>query len=185
MELGVSDGREGREGKEPERPREAKILPWEDKGSPNSPAPALDVDWIDTFVSYSEGIPSPEIFRLWVAISIVGGAMERRCWMKSARGVLYPNMFILLVAPPAVGKTQAISLAMEIVYASRKGIEASAVMKIAPSSVTKASLVDAISDAGKKVSNLPGDCWNITPSSSPQQSLACSFQPTILSSCQF
>jgi len=109
------------------------------------------IDWIDTFMAYSEGIPSPAIFRQWAAIGVVAGALERRCWTKAGRGVLYPNLFTLLVAPPAVGKSQAINLAMEIVYASKKGLAVGESMHISPDSVTRASLVDALSDASKKV----------------------------------
>lgn len=54
--------------------------------------------------------------------------------------VMYANMFILLVAPPGVGKTQAIRPAADLWHKS-KGI------KVAPDDVTKASLLDHMKDA--------------------------------------
>lgn len=96
-------------------------------------------------MEYTEGIPSPAIFRLWSGISTLAGALERRCWISTSRSVLYPNLFVLLVAPPAVGKSQAIYNVSELWLHTKK-------FKIAPDNVTKASLIDALDAAdGKRV----------------------------------
>lgn len=62
------------------------------------------MDWISTFLDYTDGLPSPELFRKWAAIGTVAGALERRVWCSTARSKLYPNLFILLVSSPGVGK---------------------------------------------------------------------------------
>lgn len=96
-------------------------------------------------MAYTDGIPSPEIFRLWSGISTLAGALERRVWISTSRSVLFPNLFVLLVAPPAVGKSQAINNVSELWYATKK-------FKIAPDNVTKASLIDALDAAdGKRI----------------------------------
>ena len=103
------------------------------------------MDWIDRYMEYTDGIPSPEIFRLWSGISTLAGALERRVWISTSRSVLFPNLFVLLVAPPAVGKSQAIVNVSELWYATKK-------FKIAPDNVTKASLIDALDAAdGKRI----------------------------------
>lgn len=102
------------------------------------------MDWIDDFMTYTDGIPSPEIFRLWSAISTIAGALERRVWITTARNALFPNLFLMLVSPPAVGKTQAIMNTQDLWHAMKK-------LKVAPSSVTKASLIDAISSARQNI----------------------------------
>lgn len=103
------------------------------------------MDWLDSYMEYTDGIPSPEIFRLWSGISTLAGALERRVWISTSRSVLFPNLFVLLVAPPAVGKSQAINNVSELWYATKK-------FHVAPDNVTKASLIDALAAAdGKRV----------------------------------
>lgn len=101
-------------------------------------------DWIELFLDYTEGIPSPEIFRLWSGITAVAGALERRVWIEASRGVIYPNLYTLLVGRPGVGKSQAIARTYDLWYATND-------LKVAPDSVTKASLIDAINAADRKI----------------------------------
>lgn len=101
-------------------------------------------DWLDLFLDYTEGIPSPEIFRLWSGIAALAGAMERRVWIETARSKLFPNLYTLLVAPPGVGKSQAISHVTELWYTA-KGLH------VAPDNVTKPALIDAIGAASRKL----------------------------------
>jgi hypothetical protein len=96
------------------------------------------------FLDYTDGIPSPDIFRLWSGIAALAGAMERRVWIETARSKLYPNLYTLLVAPPGVGKSQAISHVNELWYAV-KGLH------VAPDNVTKPALIDAIGAASRKM----------------------------------
>ena len=65
---------------------------------------SINGDWISDFMEYTQGSPTPEIFRLWSAITAVSGALERRVWIETAQSKLYPNLFTLLVAPPGIGK---------------------------------------------------------------------------------
>lgn len=102
-------------------------------------------DWIEDFLAYTEGIPSPDIFRLWAAISTIAGALERRVFVWTRRSALYPNMFNLLVAPPAVGKSQAIFHTQDLwLAANQSGFH------IAPDNVSRASLIDALAEATTK-----------------------------------
>jgi len=101
------------------------------------------VDFITEYMDYTDGIPSPELFRLWSGISTVAGALERRVWVSTSRAVLFPNLFVLLVAPPGVGKTQAIATVSDLWYATKK-------FHVAPDNMTKAALIDAIRDASTK-----------------------------------
>lgn len=100
-------------------------------------------DFIDAFMAYTEGIPSPANFRLWAAIAAVGGALERRVCAITAGGTLYPNLFTLLVAAPAIGKGQAIQPVLDLWYESQS-------FKIMPDDVTKASFIDALAKASVK-----------------------------------
>ena len=102
------------------------------------------MDWIEEFLEYTEGIMSPEIFRLWTAIGIIAGAMERRCYSQTRVGTLYPNLFVLMVAPPGVGKSQTLQ------YADRFWRKTKNIW-VAPNSMTKASMMDTLAKAERKM----------------------------------
>ncbi len=105
-------------------------------------------DWIDLFLEYTKGIPSPRIFRLWSAITAIGGTLERRVFTYSTGEQLYPNLFVLFVAPPGIGKTQAIKRVHELWRLVPDLI-------VSPDNITKAALVDAVADASRKIVRSP------------------------------
>lgn len=97
-------------------------------------------DWIETYLQYTSGIPSPEIFRLWAAIVGVAGALEQRVWIKSMGEKLFPTFYVLLVGEPGSGKSQAIRPISALWHATKD-------LHIASNSVTKASLTDELEQA--------------------------------------
>jgi hypothetical protein len=105
-----------------------------------TPAPAarrrLD-NWIEAFVRYSATIQAPELFRRWAGIGMISAVMERKVWAHTKGSVLYPNLYLVLVAPPGVGKSNVLSMT-ENLLRSVPGI------CVAPSSLTTASLVDSV-----------------------------------------
>lgn len=106
------------------------------------------VDWIEGFLEFTEGIPSPEQFRLWSAITAVAASLERRVWIASAGDKVYPTFYTLLVGKPGSGKSQAIRHVSAMWYATKE-------LKVAPHSVTKASLTDEL-EAAKRTMVLKG-----------------------------
>lgn len=105
-------------------------------------------NFIDGFLRYTDGKGSPELFRLWTAIFLVGAAMERKCWMRTAKGQWFPNQYLLLVGDAGVGKSLCTSLAYGLLEEMRSPEQP---FHIAPTSVTKASLVDALAAAERRV----------------------------------
>lgn len=120
---------------------------------PNIKAPTL-VDakvtrrlpnWIDSFIEYTSDHQSPLIFRKWAAISAVAGALEQRVWVNPfGPKPVYPNMYIVLVGPPGVGKTV---LTTEIESLWNDVPE----LHVAPHSLSKASLIDTLVGCQRKV----------------------------------
>ena len=53
--------------------------------------------WIDTYIDYTEIVPSPPLLRKWVAISFVAAAVERKVWVRTMGSALYPNLYTILV----------------------------------------------------------------------------------------
>lgn len=103
-------------------------------------------DFVSDFMALTEGVPSPEIFRRWSAIAAVAGSLERRVWVRTGQKVAYPNLYTLLVAPPAVGKfviEEVRQLWTETLEPDTK-IQA---FHVAPDNMTKASLMDTLAKA--------------------------------------
>jgi hypothetical protein len=97
---------------------------------------------IDRWLGFTEALPTPLLFRLWAGIHMVGSAVERRVWTQLGGGNrLYPNLYVFLVGPPGVGKSQALSPAMRL-------LRKSAACKLAPNDMTKQGLLDALLESG-------------------------------------
>jgi len=96
--------------------------------------------WIESFTDIMSGVPSPDIFLKWSAIATVGAAMARRVWSTTANSPVFPNIYCLLVAPPGVGKTVGIQKVTTIAERCGK-------IKVSPSDMTRASLLDAIQNS--------------------------------------
>ncbi len=109
------------------------------------PLNGLWTDFIADFVELAEGIEGPPQFKLWSAISLVAGALERRVWTKT-KFITYPSLYVLLVAPPGVGKF-IIQTVREFWQGTRLPGTTDKAFKVAPNSMTKASLVDTLATA--------------------------------------
>ena len=101
-------------------------------------------DWVEGFIDLTDNIQSPLIFRKWAAITILAGALERKVWVHTKGSNLYPNMFTILVGPPGVGKSEVTSR----VHTLWSELEDH---YIASSSVSKASLVDELAEANRRI----------------------------------
>lgn len=104
--------------------------------------------WIADFFEYTRELPSPELFRKWAAVAAIAGVLERRVWVRSHDN-LYPNFYIILTGPPGVGKTVLTSL----VYRMWAEVPDH---KHAPSSVSRASLIDCLADAKRSIIDKTG-----------------------------
>lgn len=100
--------------------------------------------WIDDFCNHTSGIQSPLLFRKWAAICTIAGALERKVWVKAFSRILYPNMYCILVGGPGIGKTESIREVRHL-WTSLKDL------KVAPSSVSRASLVDSLWKAKRNI----------------------------------
>lgn len=102
------------------------------------------MSWIDTFVMHTASTSSPEIFRKWAAIACIASALERRVWVTTAGSRLYPNLYTILCGPPGVGKT-------EVTWRVRELLASLEDLHLSPSSVTKASLIDDLNEADRRI----------------------------------
>lgn len=105
-------------------------------------------NWIERFCYLTNVSGAPELFRLWSGIAAVAAALERRTWVDVGLGPLYPNMYIILVAPPGIGKTELTSRVWSLLEKLSTG--AADGLQLAPTSMTAASTIDALRDAERK-----------------------------------
>lgn len=110
------------------------------------PEPALRRSpfWIESFIELTNGSQSPVFFRQWAAVATIAGALERKVWLKAFKRTLFPNLYILLTGGPGIGKTDALR---EV----HRFWEHLPELHVAPSSVSRASLVDSLNAAERSV----------------------------------
>lgn len=103
-------------------------------------------DFIESFLALTEGAVSPQSFRLWSAISLVGGALGRRVSARTGKGHVYPNLYTLLVGPPGAGKS-IIEAVKELWATTREPGAKGPAFRVASNSITSASIVDELAKA--------------------------------------
>jgi hypothetical protein len=102
------------------------------------------VDWIQTFLELTEGLPTPPLFRMWSGISALACVLERKVWLHTTRQVIYPNFYIILVGRPASGKDQAITPVQRLLVASKSVI-------MGPDDMTKAAMIDVLAESKRRI----------------------------------
>lgn len=64
-------------------------------------------DWISKWLEYSSGVESPLIYRTWAGLATISAALQRRVFVRVKSQELFPNLYILLVGEPGIGKGNA------------------------------------------------------------------------------
>ena len=72
-------------------------------------------DWLNAFLDYSSYGEAPKRMYFWCGVSAIAGALRRRVWIDQVYFQWYPNLYIVLVAPPGiVAKSTTADIAMQI-----------------------------------------------------------------------
>src|SRR5690606_12315932 len=103
--------------------------------------------FIEAYEDFTALLPSPPMFRRWTGIATVAGALERKVWIRTAPGNLYPNLYAWLVAPPGKGTTVLTCQAYDR-WSCRAEEDNH---YVASASITKASFVDEVNEAERKI----------------------------------
>lgn len=59
-------------------------------------------DWLDSFIDYAGFGEAPKHFYFWIGCSTIAGALRRRVWIDQSYFQWYPNLYVVLVAPPGI-----------------------------------------------------------------------------------
>ncbi|GEM_PF-6923483 len=78
----------------------------------------MSASFLDMYLKYTAKQESPAEFHLFTAMTIVGAAMGRKCWLNRGYYKLFPNFFTILVAGSArCRKSTAIGIGVDLLKA--------------------------------------------------------------------
>jgi len=98
-------------------------------------------DFLDAYYAYAKDGFCPDVFHFWTGVSVIAGTLERKVWIPwSATMNFYPNLYILLVSNPGMGKSSAGNTGVNGLMRHVKGL------KFIPAQVTEAKLIDLMTE---------------------------------------
>jgi len=97
---------------------------------------------LNEYLNYTKESESPESYHIWVFLSMVAAIIGKRAWIKFNYFNVFPNMYVILVSLPGVGKK---STAMRI---GRQMVEeAETTAKITFDSITREALIGELENS--------------------------------------
>lgn len=109
-------------------------------------------NFLDGFQAYMAISGSPALYTRWAGIFAIGAAVERKVWLPTNKGRTFPNQYVILVGPAGIGKSVCTQTVFELIEEIKSPDR---VIHLAPTSVTKASLIDALDNAERSVLKPP------------------------------
>jgi len=84
----------------------------------------------------------PDAFIIWSALSLVGAALKNNVYFQIGTYTLYPNMFIVLVGPPGVGKGASMNILEQMIIDTKPN----QVVNTLSDRITAERIIERISD---------------------------------------
>ena len=85
---------------------------------------------LKTYLDYTKGNETPTLFHLWIGISVLAGACERRIWIDTGFFKTGLNFYIILVSPPGIcGKNTAFGMGYKLLKRANFNIVRDAITK--------------------------------------------------------
>lgn len=81
---------------------------------------------------YLKDLESPDLFIDWVFFTMISSTLQRRVWLFDDTFKLFPNMFVMLIGPPACGKSRVIAQMAEIIKAPKLRMFDKVLQKMVP-----------------------------------------------------
>ena len=73
-------------------------------------------DWLAGYIEYTKNTEPPLSYHIWVGISTIAAALERKVYMKWGHSDIYPNQYIVLIGPSGQSrKGEAVNLARNFI----------------------------------------------------------------------
>lgn len=105
-------------------------------------------NFLNTWLDYTAVLPTPEIFRRWAGLGAISAALGRRVWLHNspAMPLLYPNMYIMLVGPPGVGKDMALNRVVDLIDDANKAADRNCHIQLGGESLSAKGILDRMND---------------------------------------
>lgn len=101
-------------------------------------------DWLTTFLHHTEWGEAPTYFYFWTGVFTIAAALRRRVYLNMGSFRWYPNLYVLIVAPPGVvAKSTTADLGIDLLR-QVPGIH------MGPATLTWQALYDAFSEVGEE-----------------------------------
>ena len=98
-------------------------------------------NWIRAYLEFTAESESPESYHLWAGISAIASAVRRNVWLDQGLYVLFPNLYIAFIGPPArTAKSTALYLQKGIIN-SIPGV------KMGPAACSREQLIRAMAES--------------------------------------
>ena len=73
-------------------------------------------DWLSGYIKYTEGSEPPLSYHTWVGVSMIAGALQRKCYLQWGFEKIFPNIYAILVGPSGKArKGVAINIGKDII----------------------------------------------------------------------
>jgi len=102
--------------------------------------PRLLDDWLEAYLKFAENTEPPTSYHMWVGISVIASALQRKTHMIWGHSKIYPNQYIILVGPSGTArKGDAINIGRPMMEHVN--------LKIASQRITPEALIAAMSES--------------------------------------
>jgi hypothetical protein len=100
-------------------------------------------NWLVSYHQYTRNNESPDMFHLWTGLWTMAGALQRKVWLPyNLTRNIYPNLFVVLVAPPGAARKGA-------ALGVGKSLLSQLNVPLVASSITGPALVQLCTEAGQ------------------------------------
>lgn len=97
-------------------------------------------DFLSAYFEYARDGFAPDRFHKWTGLSILAAAVERKVTLKQGRIHHVPNIYVMLVSHPAVGKSTAMEAGTNLIEEMRRRFNPN--FKIIPNQTTEPAFID-------------------------------------------
>lgn len=103
--------------------------------------PRIFPNFLSAYMEYTQEQETNRILNLWVALSIMSAAVERKVYINNGLSKLFLNLYVILVGPSGIKKSTAMNCGVNLLRKLQS-------VRILAQSVTDAALVEALRRSG-------------------------------------
>jgi hypothetical protein len=93
--------------------------------------------WLGAYLDYSQGNEAPGAFHFWTGVALLGAACKRNFYIDQGSYFIYPNQYILIIAPSGAKKSSSLAIGNNLLESlnlmlTDEGVDEADLIKIAP-----------------------------------------------------